>query len=143
MAGHIAWFLRFGPDAVNQRGKTEQVNMRHIRSADPWSTFLEPEERVGAHTRYLDAGRPGAHAAGHHGSMDGDLPTAGRRVLDELSSARGGLTVEQLHDRSGLTLLEVADAVRELSARGLVGLRRENGDDVVRATEAGRSGTAG
>lgn len=115
--------------------------MRHIRSADPWSTFLEPDERVGAPTtRYLDPGRPGAHAAGHR-SIDADLPTAGRRLLEELTSSRGGLTVEQLHDRSGLTLLEVADAVRELSARGLVGLRRENGDDVVRATGAGRSGT--
>lgn len=168
MAGHIASFLRFGPDAAYHRGKTEQVNMRHIRSADPWSTFLEPDERVAPLTRYLDPGarhdgegRPGnpGHAGPHEDvhedpagsppdpahdssatSADGDLPDAGRRLLAELSSAHGALTVEQLHDRSGLTLLEIADAVRVLRARGLVGLRRDGGDEVVEVTGTGHAG---
>lgn len=117
--------------------------MRHIRSADPWSSFLEPDERAAAPAHYLDPGRAEPHPAAHAGAIDGELPATSRRVMMELSSAHGELTVEELHDRSGLTLLEVADAVRELHGRGLVGLSREQGDEVVRAMGAGHAGSGG
>lgn len=107
--------------------------MKHIRSADPWSTFLAPDERAagasawhGGETFMADAGRS-------HGG-NADLPRASRRVLDALANGHGALTVEQLHDVAGLTLLEVADAVKVLRERGLVGLRREADDEIIRLT---------
>lgn len=115
--------------------------MKHIRSADPWSSFLEPA--AGGMSAPHGVGFMAESARARH---DGDagLPAASRRVLDALQSeGHGELTVDELHDRAGLSLLEVADAVKELYERGLVGLLREADDEVVRLTEPGAEAAAG
>ncbi|RAY13187.1 hypothetical protein DPM19_22110 [Actinomadura craniellae] len=106
--------------------------MRQNRSTDPWSTFLGPSERPGesAARRFPEEYLAGERERGTGDDLE-DLPESCRRVLDALTAARGPLSVEALHDRLGLTLLEIADAVRVLDGRGLVVVRREGGEDLV------------
>ncbi|MDL4817918.1 hypothetical protein [Actinomadura opuntiae] len=110
--------------------------MRQIRSADPWSTFLAPPGRAAG------AGEPGApgapeapHARGDFGKADagGTGSDAHVRVLDQLRSASGPLSLAEIRHATGLGLLEVADAVERLHDRGLVAIEREI-DEVVRLT---------
>jgi hypothetical protein len=122
--------------------------MKHVRSADPWSAFLDPDERVpgspGSSSRQLADGFFGApDGRAHEGAVDGDMAVSARQVLQALSNGHGALTVEHLHDRTGLTLLEVAEAVRDLCGRGLVGLRRVGDEEVVQVTGAGHAGPTG
>lgn len=104
--------------------------MREIRSADPWSAFLSPGRDAGARPPgAAPAGEPGRAAAyAESGAED-----ACRRVLAQLRSADGPLSLEQIHHATRLGLLEVADAVDTLRGRGLVAVEREI-DEVVRLT---------
>ncbi|MCP9954762.1 MULTISPECIES: hypothetical protein [Actinomadura] len=105
--------------------------MREIRSADPWSAFLAPSGR--------DAGRrtPGAAPAGEPGHTpshaEPGAEDACRRVLAQLRSTGGPLSLEQIHHATRLGLMEVAEAVDMLRERGLVAVEREI-DEVVRLT---------
>ncbi|MGH3238846.1 MAG: hypothetical protein ACRDNL_00610 [Spirillospora sp.] len=115
--------------------------MREIRSADPWSAFLTSSGRGGAArpvTGEYDRGhgeRPGASGSpGSVGEQQPGAEDARRRVLAQLRSARGPLTLEQIHHATRLGMLEVADAVEELRDRGLVAVEREI-DEIVRLTE--------
>ncbi|WP_344283106.1 hypothetical protein, partial [Actinomadura napierensis] len=72
-----------------------------------------------------DLGDAGASGAG------GD--DAHVRVLDQLRSASGPLSLAEIRHATGLGLLEVADAVERLHDRGLVAIEREI-DEVVRLT---------
>ncbi|TQM70210.1 hypothetical protein FHX41_3930 [Actinomadura hallensis] len=110
--------------------------MRQIRSADPWSAFLNTRRRP-------EGARPaGAVPPGEPGPADPDaasgaesgLGQAERRVLARLRSADGHMSLEQLHHATGLGLLEVAEAVDALRGRGLVSVEREI-DEIVRLTE--------
>ena|SRR6185503_11536362 len=108
--------------------------MRQNRSADPWSAFLDPSDRgTGSPTRHLSRAYTGDERPAR--STEVDLPAASRRVVGALNTERGPLTVEQLHERLGLTMLEIADAVRALRGRGMVGIGRIGDEDVVRLTD--------
>jgi Mn-dependent DtxR family transcriptional regulator len=52
-------------------------------------------------------------------------------VLEALADEDGPVAVEDLHERLGMSLLEVADAVRELRRAGLVEVIRSGMDDLV------------
>jgi hypothetical protein len=110
---------------------TGGVEMREIRSADPWSAFLSPSGR--------DAGarRPGAAPAGEPGRTapyaEAGAEDACRLVLAQLREANGPLSLEQIHHATRLGLMEVADAVDILRERGMVAVEREI-DEVVRLT---------
>ncbi|MFA1547401.1 hypothetical protein [Actinomadura chokoriensis] len=109
--------------------------MRENRSADPWSAFLAPPGRSDGARRppgAAPAGEPRPPAAEPAAEPGGE--DACRRVLAQLRSANGPLSLEQLHHATRLGLLEVADAVDALRARGQVAVQREI-DEVVRLTE--------
>lgn len=105
--------------------------MRQNRSADPWSAFLNSRGRVAG------ARPPGAAPPGEPGPADpgaeSPLGDTARRVLAQLRSADGSMSLEQLHHATRLGLLEVAEAVDALRERGLVSVEREI-DEIVRLT---------
>ncbi|MWA01143.1 hypothetical protein F8568_012280 [Actinomadura sp. LD22] len=112
--------------------------MRQNRSADPWSTFLAPPGRAAGSGVPAAPDAPGApHARGDAGEAStasqgsealGDVYG---RVLDQLRSADGPLSLAEIRHATGLGLLEVAGAVERLRDRGLVSIEREI-DEVVR-----------
>ncbi|TMR05055.1 hypothetical protein ETD83_07080 [Actinomadura soli] len=111
--------------------------MRENRSADPWSAFLAPSGRDGAARR--DTGEYGRTSAAPPAApgAPGERPGAEdvrRRVLAQLRAAQGPMSLEQIHHATRLGLLEVANAVDALRARGLVSVEREI-DEIVRLTE--------
>ncbi|WUH96560.1 hypothetical protein OHR68_23640 [Spirillospora sp. NBC_00431] len=112
--------------------------MREIRSADPWSAFLTSSGRGAAArpaTGEYDRA-PGEYpvAPGAPGERPPDAEDARRRVLAQLRSARGPMSLERIHHATRLGLLEVANAVDVLRERGLVAVEREI-DEIVRLTE--------
>lgn len=124
--------------------------MGQNRSADPWSTFLGSAERSGG----AQAGRWTGPSADERGTAPGHAVDAsdrsatepsefGERVLDALAEESDPVPVERLHERLGLSLLEVADAVRELDRAGLVEVVRSGMDDLIRATGRDRRPGAG
>lgn len=128
--------------------------MGQNRSADPWSTFLGPERAGRASGDHWAAARHAATGAGAApGALPGgvsgpaaDLSRKCRLVLDALTEEDGPLPVEGLHDRVGMSLLEVADTVRALSLAGLVEVIREGTAELVRLAgpaDAGPAGPAG
>ncbi|MQY02569.1 winged helix DNA-binding domain-containing protein [Actinomadura macrotermitis] len=112
--------------------------MRQNRSADPWSTFLAPTDREGAARSQAarESGMPPSflpHPAGP------DPADACRKVLDQLASAHGPQTFDQIRYGTGLGLLEIAEAVELLRDRGLVSV--ESGtEEAVRLTAGGSAG---
>ncbi|WP_147341457.1 hypothetical protein [Actinomadura logoneensis] len=116
--------------------------MRQNRSADPWSAFLRPQgppAQTGHGGTLARSAPPAGGPVGGRG--DGDLDDAGlseasRRVLARLTDAGRPQSLEQLQRGTGLGLLEIADAVEDLCARGLVTVEREV-DEIVRLAPSG------
>lgn len=110
--------------------------MRQPRSADPWSSFLDPQD--GSHHEHYSAmGTGGDRAGAPPEEPRQPLTEPAQRVLDLLQREAGEIPVRQLGDRLGLGLLAVAEAVRLLRTRQLVDILHSGQDESVRAHRSG------
>ncbi len=104
--------------------------MRSSGSADPWSSFLAPSDAPPGSTK----APTGFTGAARRDPERPELTPDGREVLRYLEG-RPPTPVGELGEHTGLGLLEVAEAVRQLSARGLVRVRTVGGEERVQAVD--------
>lgn len=105
--------------------------MRQPRSADPWSSFLDPQDGS-HHQRDASSGTGGGRAVTPEGEASQALPEPSRQVLALLQDHGGEVPVRQLAEQLDLGLLEVADAVRILRARHVVDVMHPGPRETVR-----------
>jgi hypothetical protein len=110
--------------------------MRQSRSADPWSSFLDPQDGS-HHENYSTMGTGGGRAGAPPEEARQPLSEPARQVLALIQAEAGEIPVRQLGDRLGLGLLEVAEAVRVLRSRQLVEVVDSGQDESVRAHRSG------
>lgn len=103
--------------------------MRQSRSADPWSSFLAPESAPPGADRAPTGftGTPRETPAEHQ-----ELTADSRAVLKFIAD-RSATPLDEVSSRCGIGLLEVADAVRQLTERGLVRVREIDGRETLEA----------
>ena len=109
--------------------------MTQPRSTDPWSTFLDPAGPARVPRRLN--GPHQTHETPDRGTTDGDLSDASRRLLALLVGERV-LLLDEVGDRLGLGLLDVAEAVESLRAQGLVAVVERDGAERIELTESRR-----
>jgi hypothetical protein len=105
--------------------------MRQPRSADPWSSFLDPQDGS-HHERHASSGIRGGRVVVPEGEGPQALPEPSRRVLALLQDHGGEVLVRQLAEQLDLGLLEVADAIRILRARHVVDVMHSGPRETVR-----------
>lgn len=110
--------------------------MKQPRSADPWSSFLDPQDGF-HHENYSTMGTGGGRPGAPPEEPRQPLTEPARRVLDLIQSEASEIPVRQLGERLGLGLLEVAEAVRLLRTRQLVDILHSGQDESVRAHQSG------
>jgi hypothetical protein len=99
-------------------------------SADPWSSFLVPSDSPPGATR----APTGFTGPARHDPETRELSPDSREVLGYLAD-RPPTPLDEVGEHVGLGLLEVAEAVKQLTSRGLVRVRTVGGQEQVQAVD--------